>query len=96
MAGGRRSRKRPYGEAHVPLDLDRLQSVPQTQTGPGGEPYTVRKVRGADKSYRCPGCQQLIAAGTAHVVAWPTEHILGSDVALGERRHWHSACWQRR
>lgn len=92
----RRSRKRPYGAEHVPLDPDRLQSVPQTQTGPGGEPYAVRRVRGGEKSYRCPGCQQIVSPGTPHVVAWPTEHLFGAEAGVRERRHWHSGCWGRR
>lgn len=93
---GRRSRKRPYSAEHVPLDLDRLQSIPQTQSGPRGEDYRVRRVRGAEKSYRCPGCHQLIEPGTPHVVAWPAGHILGEEVAVRERRHWHTPCWERR
>ncbi|WP_324649801.1 hypothetical protein [Georgenia sp. H159] len=93
MARARRGHKRPYGEPHVPLDPDRIGSVPRTETGPGGEPYTVRAVRGGDKDYRCPGCHQLVPAGTAHVVAWPTQPILGAG--LEERRHWHTACWRR-
>lgn len=93
---GRRSRRRPYGQEHVPLDPARLQGLPRTEPGPGGEDHVVRRVRGSEKSYRCPGCQQPIAPGTAHVVAWPAEHLLGARAALEERRHWHTACWDRR
>ncbi|WP_413452327.1 hypothetical protein AA0Y32_11340 [Georgenia phoenicis] len=93
MARARRGRKRPYGDAHVPLDPDRLGGVVRSETGPGGETYTVRTVRGSEKSYRCPGCNQLITPGTGHVVAWPTESLLGAG--LDERRHWHTACWRR-
>lgn len=96
MPSSRRSRRRPYVEGHVPLDPDRLRAVPRTESGPDGEEYTVRHVRGSEKSYRCPGCDQLIAPGTAHVVAWRTEHILGPQAAVDERRHWHRACWQAR
>ena len=56
---------------------------------PDGE-WVVQRVTGSDKGYRCPGCEQEIAAGVAHVVAWPAER----DV--GERRHWHTPCWNAR
>jgi hypothetical protein len=58
-----------------------------------GEQWTVRFIPGiaAVKTYRCPGCDHEIMAGTAHVVVWPAEHG-GPE----ERRHWHSACWRAR
>jgi hypothetical protein len=58
-----------------------------------GEPYLVRTVPGAhaSKSYRCPGCAQLIAPGVAHLVVWPA-----TDGDAAERRHWHRACWAAR
>lgn len=53
----------------------------------------MRSVPGADaaKAYRCPGCAQLIAAGTPHVVVWPA-----ADLDADDRRHWHRACWDAR
>jgi hypothetical protein len=65
---------------------------PQTQEWPDGD-WVVRQVPGAAaaKLYRCPGCDQEIKPGVAHVVVWPAE-IPG----LTERRHWHNSCWQRR
>ncbi|MHB1065558.1 MAG: hypothetical protein ACYC1Z_13890 [Georgenia sp.] len=96
MPSSRRSRRRPYVDGHVPLDPDRLRSVPRAEAGPDGFAYTVRHVRGADKEYRCPGCDQLITAGTPHVVAWPTDHLLGAQAGLDARRHWHTSCWQAR
>ena len=52
----------------------------------------MRSVRGeTTKTYRCPGCDQLVTGGVQHVVAWPTEDLEGDD-----RRHWHSACWAAR
>ena len=90
----RRSRKRPYGAGHVPLDMDRLQSMARTEEGPGGFSHTVRHVRGSDKAYTCPGCNRSIPAGTTHVVAWSNDHLFGADAALAERRHWHTGCWR--
>lgn len=47
------------------------------------------------KEYRCPGCNQRVPAGAAHVVAWPHQPRLGSTSSVEDRRHWHSACWDR-
>jgi hypothetical protein len=60
--------------------------------------WVVRSVAGASalKPYRCPGCQQLIVPGAPHVVVWPAVPSLLSDSGVAERRHWHTACWQRR
>jgi hypothetical protein len=64
--------------------------------------WIVRRVSGSGstKDYRCPGCEQLIPVGTPHVVAWPENPsllgVIGGSQALDERRHWHTACWQRR
>ncbi len=64
----------------------------QTQEWPDGD-WAVRQVPGAaaTKVYRCPGCDQEILPGAAHVVVWPA----GARGAAG-RRHWHNPCWQRR
>ena len=48
----------------------------------------------AQKSYTCPGCHLQIPPGTPHVVAWPADSLFGEDHAAGERRHWHTRCWQ--
>lgn len=58
-----------------------------------GVDYTVRSLAGsrASQPYRCPGCDQEVAARSPHVVAWPADDREASD-----RRHWHSACWTAR
>ncbi|GAA1824199.1 hypothetical protein [Nesterenkonia flava] len=58
--------------------------------------YHVRYISGsaATKTYTCPGCGLSIAAGTAHVVAWRADSIMGDEFAASERRHWHSQCWR--
>jgi hypothetical protein len=38
------------------------------------------------RTYRCPGCQQEIRPGVAHLVVMEYE-----DVEF--RRHWHTPCW---
>ena len=59
-----------------------------------GSLWTVRRVSGAraTRTYLCPGCQQEVAVGTPHVVAWPAEDSRG----LEDRRHWHTGCWNKR
>ena len=53
--------------------------------------YIVRKITGAtsNKSYRCPGCDQVIPTATPHTVAWLEEDV-------DSRRHWHSVCWKNK
>lgn len=65
---------------------------PRTEEWPDGD-WVVRQVPGAaaGKTYRCPGCDQELLPGKAHLVVWPAD-APGAD----ERRHWHNACWQRR
>jgi len=64
----------------------------RTESAPDGD-WVVRMVPGAasTKVYRCPGCDQEIPLGTAHVVAWPA-----GAPGPADRRHWHNPCWQRR
>jgi hypothetical protein len=67
----------------------------RTETRRGGE-WTVQPVSAAKsvKEYTCPGCGRVIAAGTAHVVAWRADGVLGDAADLAARRHWHSHCWR--
>ncbi len=92
---GRRSSKRAYASEHVPLDVDRLtQGWTRGETTDDGHAWKVRSVGGSEKSYRCPGCDQLIPPATPHVVAWPDDHLLGAQAGLDDRRHWHTSCWR--
>jgi hypothetical protein len=63
---------------------------PVTERHPDGD-WFVRPVvaSGEPKSYRCPGCEQIIAARMAHLVAWRPGHE-------DDRRHWHTPCWRAR
>ena len=97
MPSGRRSSKRPWTGPHPELDVERARAGTRQESGPDGD-WTVRMLSGsaAVKSYLCPGCRQEIPPGTAHVVAWRADHVLGADAALDERRHWHTGCWRAR
>ncbi|GHJ49989.1 ATP/GTP-binding protein [Catellatospora sp. TT07R-123] len=77
-------------------DLDEGMSrrgIEHVRDDPDGE-WTVRHLSGdtSDKAYRCPGCDQEIPRGVAHVVAWPSDGW-GDP---GDRRHWHTTCWRGR
>lgn len=80
---------RRHRRAHRPPR--RVGDEHRVEDHPDGS-WCVRRLTGLTvvKSYRCPGCQQEIPAGAAHILAWPA----GSDGA--ERRHWHSPCWEAR
>ncbi|HWS58141.1 MAG TPA: hypothetical protein VN257_06335 [Actinotalea sp.] len=96
MPSGRRSSKRPWSAEHTELDLERVRGGRRTESAGDGS-WTVQSVPGAgQKSYRCPGCHQDIPPGTAHVVAWQSDALLGAEAALDLRRHWHTGCWQHR
>jgi hypothetical protein len=95
MPSSRPSRKRPWGAEPPPLDLDRALGGVRRVSAEDGE-WTVRKVRGGEKPYRCPACRQEIPPGTSHVVAWPRDVIGGESAGLEQRRHWHASCWERR
>src|SRR5215213_6871925 len=75
-----------------------LSSSYGTEANKADGSWIVRAVAGAEavKSYRCPGCSQIIRQGQPHVVAWPKTPGLTSTSGVEERRHWHNSCWQRR
>lgn len=50
----------------------------------------------AVKSYLCPGCGLAIEPGTAHLVTWRADGIMGEADDLAARRHWHAHCWKIR
>ncbi|QMU98090.1 hypothetical protein FVO59_13440 [Microbacterium esteraromaticum] len=61
-----------------------------------GREWTVQPVSAhqAMKEYRCPGCTGAIAPGTAHVVVWRADGVMGESADLAARRHWHTHCWR--
>lgn len=46
------------------------------------------------KTYMCPGCTLNIGLGTAHIVTWRGDGVLGDAADLSNRRHWHVHCWK--
>ena len=77
------------------LDVERARGGRRRETL-GGRTWVVQSISAAAavKTYRCPGCQQEILPGTAHVVAGEADALLGEQAALDSRRHWHSGCWR--
>ncbi|MDE0546922.1 hypothetical protein [Microbacterium sp. C7(2022)] len=69
----------------------------RTETRGGGE-WTVQPVSAAQaqKQYTCPGCGRMIPSGTAHLVVWRADGVLGDHADLAARRHWHTGCWRTR
>ena len=82
MRAAARDRLRSGAEAEGPF-------VPAGERVEDG--HVVRAVAGSGtgRAYRCPGCDQLLPAGSPHVVAWP-------EGRPDDRRHWHTACWSAR
>jgi hypothetical protein len=90
---GRRGRSGAGRSAPRPL-----ASARPVESWPDGD-WVVQQVTGASsvKEYRCPGCQQAIAPGTPHVVAWPHDDGTRPGAStVGARRHWHTSCWRAR
>lgn len=85
---GRKNRRTADPAATRPV-----RTPPPTQSHPDGE-WHVRAITGAAaaKTYRCPGCEQEIRPGTAHIVAWRADRHDGEEF----RRHWHTPCWTNR
>ena len=93
-----RPRRAPRTEELASGDLERLRSGwRRTETRADGE-WSVQPMSASNtvKGYSCPGCGREIPTGTAHVVTWRTDGVLGEAADLEGRRHWHTACWSIR
>jgi|SRR5690554_4619827 hypothetical protein len=84
----------PLDEA--PIDLNRaLFGGKRTESKRDGL-WNVQSVSApaAVKVYTCPGCGNQVPVGTAHVVTWRADGLMGESNDLAARRHWHSHCWK--
>lgn len=88
----RRRPERPRDDS-----LDRLIAGWKRIEVRGGGEWYVQPLTAAQaqKEYVCPGCSGLIPAGTAHLVVWRADGVLGDAADLAARRHWHNGCWRR-
>ena len=78
------------------IDLERVRTGYRRVESKRGTRYIVQPIgaKNALKEYRCPGCDNFIAPGVAHLVAWEDESLLGPTRAVEDRRHWHNHCWR--
>jgi hypothetical protein len=91
-----RSRRRRPTRPDADDSLDRLlASWKRTETRRGIE-WTVQPIAApqALKAYVCPGCARQVEPGTAHLVVWRADGVLGDAADLAARRHWHTHCWR--
>ncbi len=81
-----------------PLDASRLLGGARRTVVKRDGAWTVQSMSAAaaTKAYVCPGCSGVIEPGTAHVVVWRADSILGDEDAVAQRRHWHRRCWEIR
>jgi hypothetical protein len=92
MPRSHRRRPEPGGDE----SFDRLLAGWKRTEVRRGVEWTVQPVSDAQalKEYTCPGCHRTIPAGSAHVVAWRSDGVLGDAADLAARRHWHAHCWK--
>jgi hypothetical protein len=88
-------RSRPKGSEEEPDLSGALFGHTHTEVKRDGM-WTVQSLSAAAsaKDYTCPGCGIGIAPGTAHIVAWRADGLMGEAEDIAARRHWHSHCWK--
>jgi hypothetical protein len=98
MPRSNRPRRRAAGDEAPELDLERaLLGRSRTESKRDGLWNVQPHASGAaTKVYICPGCGLEIVPGTAHLVAWRADGIMGEADDLAGRRHWHTHCWRIR
>jgi hypothetical protein len=91
---GRRSRGDDPADAEI--DFSRLSVGWRRSEQRKGSVWNVQPVSElqAVKIYVCPGCGLEIAPGTAHLVTWRADGVLGDAADIAARRHWHGHCWK--
>jgi hypothetical protein len=91
-----RSRRRRPARPDVDDSLDRLLSSWKRSEVRRGAEWTVQPISAAQaqKDYICPGCSRTVESGTAHLVVWRADGVLGDAADLAARRHWHTHCWR--
>lgn len=98
MPRSNRPRGARPGDDESEIDLNRaLYGSRRTETRRDGA-WNVQPVSAtsAAKTYLCPGCSLEVAPGTAHIVAWRADGLMGEADDVAARRHWHSHCWKIR
>lgn len=88
-------RSRPRGSEEEPDLSGALFGHTRTEIKRDGL-WTVQSLSASAsaKDYTCPGCGIGITPGTAHIVAWRADGLMGEAEDIAARRHWHSHCWK--
>ena len=91
-----RSHRRRQERPDADDSFDRLLAGWKRSESRRGREWTVQPVSAqqALKEYICPGCGGAILSGTAHLVVWRADGVLGNAADLAARRHWHTHCWR--
>jgi hypothetical protein len=91
-----RARRRGPARADADESFDRLLSSWRRTEVRRGSEWSVQPISAlqAQKEYICPGCGRAIEPGTAHLVIWRADGVLGDAADLAARRHWHTHCWR--
>lgn len=98
MPRSNRPRRGARSVEHDEADISRLtMGMRRVETRRDGD-WNVQPVSGASaqKVYTCPGCSGAVSVGTAHLVTWRADGIMGEADDLAARRHWHTRCWSIR
>jgi hypothetical protein len=91
-----RSNRRREEQAELDLERALAGRLRVEVKRDGGWNVQPQSASAAVKSYHCPGCGLEIEPGTAHLVAWRADGIMGEADDLAARRHWHTHCWKIR
>lgn len=97
MPRSNRPRRRGPADAdEAEVDLNRILTGGRRVEHRRGASWNVQSVSPAQavKDYVCPGCSLAVTAGTAHIVAWRADGLMGEANDLAGRRHWHTHCWK--
>jgi hypothetical protein len=97
MPRSNRPRRRGPADAdEAEVDLNRILTGGRRIEHRRGASWNVQSVSPAQavKDYVCPGCSLAVVAGTAHIVAWRADGLMGEANDLAGRRHWHTHCWK--
>jgi hypothetical protein len=94
MPRSNRRERGSHADDHQP-DLSHVLKGRLTVVQKSGGRWYVQPIAAASSSkvYICPSCGLEITPGTAHVVTWREDGLLGDEDAIAARRHWHTHCW---
>lgn len=91
-----RSNRRREEQAELDLERAHAGRLRSEVKRDGAWNVQPQSASSAVKNYLCPGCGLEIEPGTAHLVTWRADGIMGEADDLAARRHWHSHCWKIR